>query len=278
MRDSEFNLNDLKCNSGPETLPQQAYKQLQDVLEDWFNENPYMNTNSLAQRCRVSEPTLRRIRKGQGKRIPNVSTVIALLSYLSGEKDVKKIVAQYGAPLSDFISEKNPEVLIDAVPSIENSKELGDVLDEPVKYIIYKLSANDSGVSKEKIIEIFGPYGIEQADQLVQMKILEKNKNFYKGTIEYFSLPLEHFIVNFKATANFIKVENISNAPSDLSALIRNQSSSINKKAYSKILRIQQKAQRKIAEIMFAENSKGDIPVFNLVAFDTLDTKSADQF
>lgn len=275
MRDNILN----PTSNEPLKLAQQAFLHLQDVLNLYMADHPNLTLNGLSKRCDVSEPTLRRIKKGQCKRIPNVGTVISLLSYVYKENDVKIIIKNIGDPLSSFLTEKTPISYIKDVTSIECPQDLGDSLEDPVKYLIYKLAGNPLGVSPDKVLELFGPYGEKQLEYLIKKELVEKKDDGnYHGKVEFFSLPNETVVPNFKATADFIKIDKISNATRELSPMVSNFSSGVNKKAYSELLKVQRAAQRKIAEILFNEKNKGDIPAFVLMATDTLDVKIAEEF
>jgi len=113
--------------------------QLRDVLVKYLESRPHLTLNGLSKRCAVSEPTLRRIRKGQVKTIPSVSTIFELLSYLSGETQAKKIMACYPGPLQEYLSFKAQA--IEDFQKIEFSDFLSVALKDPVKYVIYKLAA-----------------------------------------------------------------------------------------------------------------------------------------
>ena len=252
------------------------FTHLREILDQFMEFHPQLSLNGLAKRSTVSEPTLRRIRNGQLKTIPEVTTIIDLLCYISKEADARKIPLLFPGPLSEFLKSKMPQ--IDAHIEIQVSDHLTEKLKNPVKYIIYKLASNDEGVCKEKVLDLFGNYGASQLKALVQENLVVEDGEAYFARVANFCLMNEVFVEHFKATADFIKPENVTNSPKNLSPLFTNYSSGLNKKGYSEILKIQRQALRKIREVMVDQKFKGSIPSFYLSAVDTLDSKSADDF
>ncbi len=255
---------------------QEASAQLQSILTDYLDSRPHLSLNGLAKRCTVSEPTLRRIKKGQLKTLPEVSTIIDLLMYISQERNARKIPQLFPGPLAEYLKSKTPQ--IDAMVEIEVSESLTQSLKDPVKYLIYKLSVNTDGVSMDKVVEMFGSYGEKQIQELLQENLLELKDGCYYGKVQNFCLSHSVFVKHFKATADYIKPEKSASAPRNLSPIFKNYSTGLNKKAYAEILKIQKQALKKILKVMVDKNSEGPIPAFYLAALDTLDHKSADEF
>lgn len=251
-------------------------QQLQTVLNEFLHDHPQLTINGLSKRCAVSEPTLRRIRNGQIKTLPSVTTVIDILSYISKEKSIVNLIEKYPGPIAEFLKEKVPQTNNKNKP--EYSELLNKTLKDPVKYLIYKLAANDTGISPDKVSELFGRYGESQLEDLVALNLLEQRGSTYHAKIENFVLSHDLFVGHFKMVADFIKPHKLMTAPKSHSPLFANYSASLNKKAYSTILGIQRAAFKKIINVLVDKNSSGNIPTFILGAIDTLDSRSADEF
>ena len=249
---------------------------LQALLSEFLEKHPNMTINGLSKRCSVSEPTLRRIKNGQVKTLPSVTTIVDILSYISKEKTIVRLVEKYPGPIADFLKEKIPQTNNSKTP--EYSELLNRTLKDPVKYIIYKLAANDTGVDLEKIVEFFGRYGENHLDELLQQNLVEQRGDRYFAKIENFVLSHDLFVSHFKTVADFIKPHKLITASKSHSPLFANYSGSLNKKAYSTILNIQRAAFKKIISVLVDEKSSGEIPTFIIGAVDTLDSKSADEF
>lgn len=253
-----------------------ASNQLQAILIAYLDSRPHISLNGLSKRCAVSEPTLRRIRKGQLKTLPSVYNIMEILRYVSQKEEAKDILKHFGGPLEKYLDSKFPQ--INSIEKIEVSEHLTRALKDPVKYLIYKLSVNSEGVSLEKVIELFGSYGEKQLQAMMQERLVEKRGENYFGTVEYFALSGDVFIEHFKSTADFIKVNKVANSKKNHSPHFANSSTGLNKKGYSEILRIQRAALKKIRKVMSEKKFLGKIPTFYLSAIDTIDLKSADEF
>ncbi len=252
------------------------FEHLQGLLTGYLREHGNLSLNGLSKRCRVSEPTLRRIRNGQVKTLPNVSTIFTFLSYILDEVEAEKIVKKVGEPLGSYLKERAQ--VIESFKKIEFSEDLSEVLKDPVKYVIYKLAAGGHGLTHEKVFDLFGSYGEKQLQSLVNSGWMYREKNFYYVKTPYFALSHEVFVEHFKTMADFIKPEKHANATAESAPLFTNYSGSIHKEAYKEIRKIYKKAAHRAAEILNDPHSKGNIPTFVLSAVDTIDAQCADEF
>jgi transcriptional regulator with XRE-family HTH domain len=244
---------------------------LRATLTQYFESHRNMSLNGLAKRCSVSEPTLRRIFKGQVKTLPNSSTILEILSAVSGERNTSKLAERYSGPIGDYLRLLQPQIE-DCEPEIDPM--LNSEFKDPVKYIIYKLAANSTGVTERKVSELFGARGITCAEELLRKEYLKKNGQIYYSQVRNFASSGLSFIDNFKVLAEFVKSKFSIQRP-DLNPLVANYSESVTPKAYQQIVKIQRKSLAKIRKIMSAPESQGTIPLFILLAVDTLDHKPA---
>ncbi len=275
MTQANSNIESTQQNSEA-ALIDSASLQLQNILVRYLQSRPHLSLNGLSKRCAVSEPTLRRIRKGQLKTLPSVSNIMEILRYISQKSEASEIIKFFGGPLEEYLDEKLPQ--IDTYKKIEVSQHLTQVLKDPVKYLIYKLSVNTEGVGLEKVVEMFGSYGEKQLLSLVQEDLVEKRGPHYFGKIEYFALSHEVFIDHFKCTADFIKPHKLANSKKSLSPHFANSSTGLNKKGYAEVLKIQRAALKKVRKVMADSKFLGSIPTFYIGAIDTIDLRSADEF
>jgi hypothetical protein len=260
-------VTDIKENSNELLLA------LQQILQNYLKERPARSVNGLSKKCVVSESTLRRILSGQIKTMPTATTVLDILTTISKEKNIQNILKLYPGTIANYLETNLPQsenVLT------EYCQELNQVLKDSSTYIIYKLASNSMGLRREKIIELFGLHGIACADVLVENKYLSLTDNIYRSQIENFTLHHDTFVQKFKAVADFIKIQkNIERE--HLNPLLVNYSESVSAEAYKEIVSLQKRTLKKIRDIMSAKDSQGQIPLFLLLAIDTLDTKSANE-
>lgn len=244
---------------------------LQEVLQNYLNEKPSRSLNGLSKKCTVSEPTLRRIVKGQIKTLPTSTTILDILTTLTGEKNTALIAKNFPGPIADYLQSILPQV---EECETEYDSDLNNELRDPVKYIIYKLASNSNGLSQKKLNELFGRNGFTQAEVLLQKDYLYLKNNTYFSKVKHFTSNQDSFVTNFKLIADYIKTQNPL-VKTNLHSLLANYSESVSPEAYKEIVALQKKTLQKIRSLLADENSKGNIPVFMLLAIDTLDPQPA---
>ncbi len=250
---------------------ERVIEQLSEILNNYLKTHPNMTLNGLSKKCRVSEPTIRRIAKRQVKTLPTVSTVLDLLTVVSKINDLSELVKFYGGAVSDFIHQAYPHL---ESHSPEYSNTLNQELQNPVKYLIFKLSLNRSGVSEDKVKKLFGDLGIMELKSLIEKKVIIKKQDRYFSSVKNFSGSYEDFVEQFKWTSSFIKTGKVI-PHGVLNPLFVNGSESISQEAYKEIVKIQKLALKKISQVIANPDSNGPVPVFFLCALDTLDTQAA---
>ncbi len=253
-----------------------VFLHLQQILTDYLKKHPHITTAGMSKRCAISEPTLRRIRSGQVKTLPSVTTIVELLVYISKEDSAQKLLATYPGPLAEYLKDKL--VQFEFRNEIKYSEPLSRALKDPIKYLIYKLAAMPKGVAPQRITELFGNYGETQVKNLLEEDLLFIEKGRLHGKIKNYALSNDDFIEHFKSTANFIKPHKHAMAAKQYSPIFSNYSNGLSKKAYSEILKIQRAANKKIIAILNDKNAEGAIPTFILNAVDTLDKYCADEY
>ena len=242
-------------------------EELQKILKNHLQQNPNLSLNALSKKCAVSEPTLRRILKGHIKTLPSTTTILDILTTISGESRASKIAELYPGPISAYLVSILPQT---QDCDTEYISDLNSELENPTKYLIFKLSANTNGLKQQRLLELFGSVGKSHADNLVERGYLKIEKNTYFATLKHFTASQKNFIPNFKCVADFIKTESYD-FKKKMKSIRANYSESLSAEAYKNIIQIQEKALKRIREIMTHESSKGEIPVFLLSAVDSFD-------
>lgn len=265
MHDNQLELE----SSSSDEISTQLLKALQNVLKSYLEEKPTRSMNGLSRRCVVSEPTLRRILRGQIKTMPAATTVLDILTTVSKEKNLLKISQKYPGPIADYLSSMLPQ---SEDVNTEYNLDLHNELKDSTCYVIYKLASNANGVSKEKVSELFGSHGFQKAESLVQKGYLSFSSDTFFSQVKNFTLNHDTFVKNFKVIADFIKTQNPLEK-TNLHSLLVNYSESVSAEAYKEIVGIQKRALKRIRDVMSDESSRGHLPLFLLLAVDTLDTK-----
>lgn len=246
--------------------------QLRQIILDYLALRPHLSVNAVSKKTGVSEPTLRRIVSQKIKTEPQISTVLDLLTYVSGVTSVRELVKIYAGPVADYINESVP--FLDEMDK-DYSNQINEELKNPIKYLIYKLALNASGVSEEKIIQLYGNHGFQLLNEMIECGLLHRDQQRVCRTVaQSFSSSYEDFVRNFKLVADFIKPYK-SQSRQKLNPLFVNFSESISPQAYEELSKLQKKTLKKMREILSREESKGSLPSFFLCALDTMDLKSA---
>lgn len=247
--------------------------QLSEIINSYLEANPRVSLNGLSKRCQVSEPTIRRISKKQIKTVPNVSTVLDLLTNISRKKSVKEVVDHYPGPVASYIKEALPHI---EEQNPEYSPSVNLQLKDPVRYLIFKLCLNRMGTTLEKVKKIFGEHGAVELQALLQNDIIEEREGRYFSKIKKFTGHFDNFVEQFRMTANFIKPHKISERL-PLNPLFVNASESVSAETYKEVAKVQRAAFKKISQLIQNDTEGGPIPLVYLCALDTLDVESASE-
>lgn len=251
--------------------------QLREVIKGYLDEHRRVSLNGLSKRCQTSEPTLRRIMSGKVKTVPTLTTIIDILSTLSKESQLTKLIELYPGPIAESLKE-NFGLVLGPECSYESSEVLNKELADEQKYLIFKLAANSSGVKRATISELFGSIGEQKCDELISKDLLTEtvvnHERLLKTKVDGFSLSHRLFTKNFKAVANFIDTSPKIGRQDNL---FYNLSESLSDQGLKEVLNIQRQALQKIIKILNDPKYTGDHPVFVLSAIDTIQKNKADE-
>lgn len=247
--------------------------ELQTLIKAHLSEHRNLSLNALSKRCRVSEPTLRRIVGGKVKTNPTVNTIVDILSSLSKETNIAKLVELYPGPLADSLKENFGAVIGPEKYNYEYSEILNRELKDSERYLIFKLASNSKGVTRAKVRQLFGDRGDQKCDDLINLDLLHEewkdSQRVLRTKVEGFYLHNDMFKQNFKALADYIDTRPKLGEQTNL---FYNLSESVNEQALRDILNIQRQALKKIVKVLNDDKSRGELPVFVLNAIDLLDT------
>jgi hypothetical protein len=244
--------------------------ELSRLIDEYMRERPRLSLSVLSQKSKVSEPTLRRIRYKKFKTLPTPTTIVNLLTYISGKTQLNDLVQTFPGPLGEYLQEILPQ-------SQQCNPEYNQIFEEEFednnRYLIYKLSSNDCGVSRERIQRLLGTIGLDILDDMINKGLIVQKGKRYHSQTESFALSPEKMKKNFRFLSNFLKTDQTETPNSLLKPMSVNYSSSVSPATYKKIMKLQKKTLHKIRDLMVNDPESGDIPVLLLMAIDTLDTK-----
>jgi transcriptional regulator with XRE-family HTH domain len=235
------------------------------LIEEYLLQNANVSINALAMRMGIAETTLRRIRGGLSKRLPNSENLLKIVFYIFKSRDLYVVRDLLPTALKEhFISvyllfesgESNPVIEID-----------NSIIDNQITYLVLKLASNHSGVKRDEVLRLFGELGLRSIEKLILVEIVIEEEGTFKTNLNSFRLPDNSFINNFKSVADFIKIDPEKRVGPNI---YHNLSESLNLDGLVRLQNIQKKAVQEMTTILNDTKFKGELPVFSLVAVDTI--------
>ncbi|MBF0363075.1 MAG: hypothetical protein HQK49_18790 [Oligoflexia bacterium] len=243
-------------------------KELKVLIEEYLDKYRNQTLNSLGMKCGVSVSTLRRIVLLELKKGPSDHTVFKLLSYLLKERDIDKLKKRFQG--KQFILDPLERIgKFGTMISDAKESELEEFLRKRENYFVYKLAANRAGVTKEKVVQLFGMIGVNALNELYEegyLEFKEEDGKYHASRKSVFVIPQEVLIGHISELLRFTLNE--KDIPGKVFA---NLSESVNKETYIRVCEVAASAYRDIRELIFNEENKGDLPVFFFEVVDTLD-------
>ena len=250
--------------------------QLRDVANGYLKKHKGLSVNALAKRMDVSEPTLRRIVKGQLKTKPSLETLMKVLSYVGKTSALAHHIHAHPGPIARELKTCFPTAAHSDFEMINNAK-LEEALRDTTSFVLYNLACSDNGLHQEQIVALFGEVGLSSAEQLRKDGLLSEIEGIYHASFKKWCSSPELSAKHIKSLANFIKPDRVK-PESPLTPVFANLTGHIQAQAYKKILKIHQQAFRKTVQILRDPKNSGDLPVFFLGAFDTLSKWAAHEW
>lgn len=242
----------------------QLVKELKEMIVEHFHRSGHEDFHLLSKECGVGISTIRRIVSEKTKTEPMASTVLGIVSGISGEKNIQKIVGQYSGEIGKKLRASYESIVghTDYVP------EFSSILSDRIAYIIYKLASSRRGTTKENLKKLMGIPSLETIKDLINVGLIYygDDSRIY-STNRSFALP-EQIIK--KHISEMVRFSNYGSQYTNDSSFY-SLSESVNPEAYEEILSTLSTAVKKIREIIRKEESVGDIPFFFTSILDTID-------
>jgi len=244
-----------------------AVQDLQNLLNDYLESSINFSLNALSKKICVPETSLRRIKNGDLRRLPKIDNVLKILKYIYKTDSLYEIVKLAPEELSKELQEK---LVIDIEDNCTTRLvvDLEKFINDQVAYLVYKLASNTNGVKSSEVNRLFGEHGVQTLLNLEKAGVITNNDKVFKTIQGTFRMSDDRFVENFKSVSNFIKTD-----PEKIKTpnLYMNLSESLNIEGLKRIKAIQVRAIRETRKVLSCDEYKGHLPVFNLIAVDTLD-------
>lgn len=244
-------------------------EQLKNIIACYLTDNPNTSVNSLSHKSKVGASTIRRILNCSVKGNPSPHTILNIVSAISNEKKLTKLVKMFDGELGKSLLDS-----FGAFVELESDHscdvDINEALEDRVSYIIYKLAANRTGVSKVEVGSLFGHIGMERLKVLLDKKIVKEIEGTIHACEKQFSLDLKVMTKHLPALVRYYDPEQVEMGLN----IIYNLSESINEDGIKKIKKITREAAKSIYQVMNSPYYEGDIPFFSVLLGDTLNLQT----
>jgi hypothetical protein len=243
-------------------------EQLQDVVCDYLEKYPNISINALAKRSGVAATTIRRLVNQETKKSIAPHTVLNLVSSISKEKRLGKLIGMFDGPLGDLLKENFSAFAEEGGSSLDGSFDhrLNAVLADPIAYFVYKLTSNRTGIAEEMIQELYGRNGLNKLEELKELQLVEEKEGIFFATEKNFSLSVDIAAKHLPELMKYYKPGQI-----DLKRnMFYSLSESLSEEGIQKIKDIQKEAVKKTYQVMQSPFYEGNIPYFTVQVCDTL--------
>lgn len=237
--------------------------QLRDILLEYLAEHRHISIHGLSKRCGVAPTTLSRIINLETKSDPRPTTVVAIVSALSKETNIHKLVEIYQGPVQECLISAFKSLL----PESHYVPEWSDIFGDRMNYIVYKMAANRIGITQKELIDLMGVPVVAAIEELSELKVIFEENGRYHAVKKNFCLPPS---VYKKHIPELIRFTQFGSALVK-GAIFRNISESINGEAYNSIRAILEEAILKVTHILQSNESNGSVPFFMTVILDTME-------
>jgi hypothetical protein len=240
-------------------------EQLKNIVESYFEKHPNVSINGLAMRSGVGASTLRRLLSSSIKGDPAPHTVLNILSTVTKEKKLSKLVKMIDGPVGDMLQDTFSHFIESETPHTYDN-DLNEILRDQMSYFIYKLAANRKGTTKLDVIDMYGKVGLERLTNMLEQGVLKIENDEVHATQKDFSLDVEIAAGHLPELVKFYKPNQISSGQN----LFYTMSETLSAEGIQKVKTVQKEAIKKIYDIMRSPFYEGEIPFFTLDMSDTL--------
>jgi transcriptional regulator with XRE-family HTH domain len=240
-------------------------EQLRGQIDSYLKRNKHASLNSLAKKSGVGATTIRRIQSNSIKSSPSPHTVLNIMSALTNETNLNKLVSMLDGEIGIYLQDAF-SLYTQTVTNHTYKAELNDVLKDSLTYMIYKLTANRTGISKIDIASEYGKQGLKRLEKLHKEAFVIEDNGIFHATEKDFS-------VDYKVASTHLPELVKAYHPEELHLnknLFYTLSETINEDGIKKIKEIQKEAVEKIYAIFQSPYYEGEEHYFTLNLCDTL--------
>jgi hypothetical protein len=185
-----------------------------NIVEGFFEKNPGMSLNALANKADVSEASLRRLMKREIDSPAKLPFLLKSLSYITNEASISLLGSNIGGVLGDYLYEKMGIQRLNEEDRLFLA-EIEDLNLSPIHLVILSLAMTKKGISEKEAEDLFGSEGIRALLKLFELNLLfplegifkrEKSEIDYSGTLAKESLVLLLQALPFKTDISIVSL------------------------------------------------------------------------
>jgi len=242
-------------------------QELRELIMDYRDKHPSLSLNALSQRTNVPGTSLRRLMQ-EGYEVPlSPHQVLAIFSYLIKEKRISKILITAKGAIGEYLRTSFSSFIFEEENEHKIDFDINEIVKDKVSYLIYKMAANQMGVTMGEIFESFGRMGLKKFEELVEKEWI------YADTNERFHAKEKNFSIDIMLSKELSHSLLDQFKPEDAGKglnLYYSLSEGMNEIGIKKIKEIELEAVKKVFEVMNQSEYIGTIPYFALFLSDCL--------
>lgn len=233
--------------------------ELKDLVDNYLTTHPRQSLYSLADKCGVSDTTLRRTY--QKKSVPNATNMIKLISILVKGNSSLEIIKNSPECIREKLEESFP-VIAGSEYFLGNRNVLEALNMSDNTFIIFCLASNHCGIREKTILARLGSIAKKDIIRLKDKGVIFEENDVLKSCFHGFSFPLAF---GKKQIPNYLKFY----TPDRPGGYGHQETQALSKEAHKKLFNMHKEFHEEVAEFMRNENNHGDEPFFSVSFFDS---------
>ncbi len=242
-------------------------QELRELIMEYREKHPALSLNALSQRTNIPGTSLRRLMQDNYEVPLSPHQVLAIFSYLIKEKRISKILAMATGAVGEYLRQSFSSFVFEEENEHKMDFDINEIVKDKVSYLIYKMAANQLGVTMGEIFESFGRMGLKKFEELVNRGWI------YADTNERFHAKEKNFSIDIMLSKELSHSLLDQFKPEDAGRglnLYYSLSEGMNEMGIKKIKEIELDAVKKVFEVMNQKEYIGTIPYFALFLSDCL--------
>ncbi len=240
-------------------------EQLKDMVCVHLKRHPNLSLNAISTRSGVSGTTLRRIMNSVNSKEPAPHVVLNLVSFIKKERCLTTLLQTTEGEIKKRLNEHFGQFIENHI-DYGTTDKLEQILQDPMMYIIYKLTSNHNGTTKEEVQKLYGEVGYSKLIELEQEQLICITHERYHAIKKNFSLSLATAKKHLPHLVSLYKPEELKHQRN----IFYSQSEALTIEGIQQIKNIQRNAAVKIHKIMTNDQYKGELPYFSINLGDLL--------